>query len=124
MNVVASSWDIPIYAHPLARLAFKLRRLKAALKSWNKERFGNVHSNVATAEQEVVTLEQLFIADPSDDNHSNLEAAKDKLREVLLQEERYWRQQSGIKWLKEGDRNTEYFHAIAENKKKGSLSDL
>jgi hypothetical protein len=41
-----------------------------------------------------------------------------QLREALRQEETWMRQRSRVRWLKEGDRNTAYFHAQAAQRKR------
>ncbi|KAA3471206.1 reverse transcriptase [Gossypium australe] len=41
-----------------------------------------------------------------------------KLGNLLDKEEKYWAQRSRIQWLKEGDRNTQFFHVRATNRKK------
>lgn len=40
-----------------------------------------------------------------------------RLNELLSQEETYWRQRSHILWLKEGDRNSSFFHRRASNRR-------
>lgn len=35
----------------------------------------------------------------------------------MLKEENYWRQRSKTYWLRDGDRNTKYFHAVASRRK-------
>jgi hypothetical protein len=39
--------------------------------------------------------------------------ARKNLRKVLKQEENYWKQRSETHWLRGGDSNTKFFHAMA-----------
>ncbi|XP_074336036.1 uncharacterized protein LOC141673201 [Apium graveolens] len=43
---------------------------------------------------------------------------KERLNELLLNEEVYWKQRAKTFWLKEGDLNTKFFHAQASKRKK------
>lgn len=47
-------------------------------------------------------------------------SAKDKLNELLYQEEAYWKQRAKMFWLAEGDENTKFFHSNASARKKSS----
>lgn len=40
----------------------------------------------------------------------------ERLTEIRKQEEIYWRQRSRLQWLKEGDDNTMFFHAVANGR--------
>ncbi|KAK2361519.1 hypothetical protein QL285_086656 [Trifolium repens] len=39
--------------------------------------------------------------------------ARENLSKVLRQEEEYWKQRSKTHWLRDGDANTKFFHAMA-----------
>ena len=43
---------------------------------------------------------------------------KEKLYELLMQEETYWKQRAKTYWLAEGDANTKFFHATASARKR------
>lgn len=43
---------------------------------------------------------------------------KEKLNELMLHEDLYWKQRAKTFWLKEGDTNSKFFHAAASNRKK------
>ncbi|WJX46320.1 rhamnogalacturonan endolyase [Trifolium repens] len=48
--VVSDSWNSVVVGCPMFMLSEKLKSLKAKLKTWNKDCFGNVHDLVASAE--------------------------------------------------------------------------
>lgn len=55
-------------------------------------------------------MEAIFDRGPSEVNKVRLRKAKVELDDRLLTEELSWRQRANIKWIKEGDHNTKYFH--------------
>ncbi|KAF2325732.1 hypothetical protein GH714_034408 [Hevea brasiliensis] len=56
----------------------------------------------------------------NEDDMDSRQISKAKLAEVSLQEEMMWHQRSKQLWLKEGDRNTRYFHSMALAHKKNN----
>jgi hypothetical protein len=49
-EVIADSWNSVVVGCPMFVLSEKLKALKAKLKTWNKNCFGNVHELVVSAE--------------------------------------------------------------------------
>ncbi|MDV3197737.1 MAG: hypothetical protein Q8879_01535 [Candidatus Phytoplasma australasiaticum] len=48
-----------------------------------------------------------------------------ELTDALLNEERYWREKSRVKWLKHGDQNTRFFHSkFLDKSRKNNLLKL
>ncbi|KAI0524770.1 hypothetical protein KFK09_004155 [Dendrobium nobile] len=120
MNVVESNWCAPIFPNDniygMAKLWNKLSRLKQVLRWWNKHILKNLFSNIM-AENDVMELENAFMLNPNDAILFELNSAKINLLDLQNQEEMYWKQKATTKFLVEGDRNTKFFHSLANMKR-------
>ena len=63
-------------------------------------------------------LSLLTQQDSSGERSVEIRALRRELNELLNDEELFWGQRAKAHWLKEGDRNTKYFHAHASDRRK------
>ena len=110
MKVFEKKW-IQLAGLPLDQ---KLRKLKAPLRKWNREVFGNIELKIQDYKKELDKLDmkaQEMELQESDWCRRN--ALQSQLWLWIIRKERYWRQMSRCKLIKEGDKNTRYFHTLA-----------
>jgi hypothetical protein len=91
--------------------------LMSSLRRWSKEKFGAVNGELEKIRKRMEEL-----------GGDNLGSRLDEMRglrlrmdELLYREEMIWLQRSRITWLKEGDRNTNYFHQKATGRSKKNI---
>ncbi|CAL5361639.1 unnamed protein product [Camellia sinensis] len=122
---VEKVWEeVQIQGWASFRIMIKLKRLRAYLRRWNMEVFGNIDDLLKQAEDE------LHEWDLKAESRSLLEPEVNRRREIRSQvwqlsrsKERMWLQKSRMSWAQNGDKNTRLFHLMASNRQRKNLLD-
>ncbi|XP_020598796.1 uncharacterized protein LOC110038335 [Phalaenopsis equestris] len=115
-NYIADLWKGISHSDPLIKLSLLQIKIAKALKSWSWNTFGNVHTTVQKAEEEVKALErggQLGI-----EEEKKLLTAQNYLLSAIDYQEKILKQKESMNIFTDGDRNTRFFHAYIKYKRK------
>lgn len=115
---ISTWWNAPTYGRWVSfQFMEKLRALKGQLKRWNKEVFGDIRikKEIVARIDEIDALDlEGFVDNVLKEERFSL---KGNLVELIRKEKVSWIQKSKIKWDKEGDNNTSFFHRKVSGKR-------
>ncbi|XP_057808794.1 uncharacterized protein LOC131023266 [Salvia miltiorrhiza] len=118
-NLVQSSWsgDMDVRC-PIFKVMAKLRKLRADLKTWNRNVFGNVDVQILATETALMDVQQRISQNGYSDLLFDEEIeAQARLNIILERKNSLLHQKSRAKWLTDGDRNTSFFHRLIKFRK-------
>jgi hypothetical protein len=106
--------------------ARKLKALKGDLRRWNNDVFGHVGKRKKDLLEEIKELDSFEEDwDLGDEEKRKELMLSMELERLLICEEISWRQKSRALWLKEGDKNTKFFHRVVNsNRRNNSIDSL
>jgi len=93
------------------KLQRRLKHIKEKLKQWNKEVFKNIDQAKKVLVDKIVQLQEQCIQEGYNEERKKEENQLSQEWETRCkQEEILWRQKYRVRWLKEGEKNTNFFH--------------
>lgn len=99
-------------------VAKKIMHIKERLKHWAKYEFGSIKLKKLSLLHDLKRWDVARESHPLSTMDSTTETnLKEELGLILKQEEMYWKQRARVTWLKEGDENTGFFHAVANGRR-------
>ncbi|XP_019257605.1 PREDICTED: uncharacterized protein LOC109235806 [Nicotiana attenuata] len=117
-DVVKENWEVDFSGDPFILFNHKLKKLKKALSIWSRATYGDIFQKIASLEEVVLVHEAEFERNPSYQNRERLQKVQAELIKYLALEEEFWKQKAGMTWFQDGDRNTKFFHAQLNGRRK------
>lgn len=114
-EVITTVWEKKMAEHGgWTHLETKLSACMQSLVQWRQQLHGPTNESIPRMREKLARLQG------QDDmgNQTEIQRLKQKIQVQLNKEDLWWRQRAKVDWLKHGDRNTHYFHACVNSRRR------
>lgn len=106
-NAVKDAWNFMPHGNPLQACTHLLSHTRIKIKSWRSSGVSSIDKALASTEQEISLLE---MTDAISNSNSLLMDLYGKFAALQRQNSVIWAQRARLLWVKDGDRNSRFFH--------------
>ncbi|KAL0357407.1 UNVERIFIED_CONTAM: hypothetical protein Scaly_1426400 [Sesamum calycinum] len=117
-KVVSESWGGSLPTEGDTCIFSNLEICKQQLKSWSRTTFRRDKKHIAKLENRLQAIQSGIL---SPDLIKEASDIREELEKLAAHEETFWKQRGKALWLKEGDRNTTFFHKRASHRFRTNL---
>ncbi|XP_062014381.1 uncharacterized protein LOC133730890 [Rosa rugosa] len=114
LNIIKQEWALPTTGNALQQIGVKTKALEHRLRAWHRTDFNKQQTELRVIQEKLTDLMKQPHSVQLYEEQRQLHV---QYSHLLSLQEKYWRQRSRALWLKDGDRNTSFFHRKASNRK-------
>ncbi|XP_027150304.1 uncharacterized protein LOC113750541 [Coffea eugenioides] len=113
-KVIGEAWQEEQAGSKMFRVKCKIKNVRMNLFRWSKASCCNARKHIEQVREEIRRMKE----DKPNGYRIKLASLKRELADAYRREELYWSQKARVSWLKEGDKNTRFFHAKVMRRRK------
>jgi hypothetical protein len=116
-TICARAWNASLGQGDIwNRVGQKLSTCKSDLLRWKRETWGKSRQTIKSLQHRLNGAYDSFDTQAG----SDLKNIKQELESLLAQDDERWKQRAKVNWLKNGDRNTKFYYACANQRRSGN----